>query len=84
MNKIKELFIENADKKVPVELPRQLPKPEIMNSNTVNSSSHKKNSLFFPQHINSLFWCAFISFHGIVEYELIQQKYSNQELAENG
>jgi hypothetical protein len=81
MNKIKELFIENVDKKVLVDLPSQLPKPETVNSCS-SSSSHKNKSLFFPQRENALFWCAFISFHGMAEYEIIQKKYSNQELAE--
>lgn len=38
--------------------------------------------IFYPQKTNSLFWCAYISHHGMNDFQIIGTKYQNKELEE--
>lgn len=83
MNQIKQLYIDKPISPAPpLSISNTISTNGVTNPVNIVGGSNKKSSIFFPQRENSLFWCAFISFHGMAEYEMIQKKYSNQELAE--
>ena len=44
--------------------------------------SKKKGDFFYPRREDSLFWCLFISHHGLKEFLFIGKKYGNKEMEE--
>ena len=55
---------------------------EIPKSGIVIEEKKPQSSIYFPDKKDTLFWCLYIAKNGIHEYEMINQGYSNIEIAE--
>lgn len=66
--------------KEPAPLPVKEPAPLLVPIKKINKKD--SNPYFYPRREDSLFWCLFISFHGIEEFHFIGKKYANREMDE--
>ena len=55
---------------------------EIPKLGIVIEEKKPQSSIYFPDKKDTLFWCLYIAKNGIHEYEMINQGYSNIEIAE--
>jgi hypothetical protein len=58
-----------------IETPQQKPTEIIV-------EKHTRNTIYYPDMKDTLFWCLYIAKNGVHEYEMINQGYSNIEIAE--
>lgn len=69
----KHMYLTNAKPILNIETP----KPVI-----VIEEKKPQSSIYFPDKNDTLFWCLYIAKNGVHEYEMINQGYSNIEIAE--
>jgi len=72
---------------IPQVVGSELNPPIVRNTTTTTTSTslpvnHRKSSFFYPFKTDTLFWCMYISSHGLNRFQVIGNKYANAELEE--